>query len=331
MAGGGEVRRQVVLLLVVVVVVLVVVAYTGLRRPFVSPLTITSPVVYLPLVLREHRVPDSRLGIAEHTPREAGLLGLAGADYISGQWRLPLPGDTAVFPRPSERPHWSTWLLCSWSAAKGWYDKEGCREWIEKNPGMIYVVGNELSFQDGNIGDGFWIDADQYPRWYRAAWELIKSEDPTATIAPYGPAQGKGGLLLAVWDSYHEQYGELMPVDFYPVHFYCQTTDAPWWCWTKITHWIAWLERHRGTRWAGPRDYRLTEWGLMAWHEPVPQDVSLALMSGVIPELRNNTIGISQHSWWPSCNGGWPDQCTLLVWGGRPTALGERYLELALE
>lgn len=323
---------QVAVIAVVVIALVIVATYTYLHPPFVSPLTttITSPI-YLPFALRNHRVPDRRLGIAEHTPWQAMRLGLAGADYIAGQWRLPLTGDTAVFLRPTERPHRSTWLLCSWSATNGWYDEAGCREWVQKHPGTTYIAGNELSFQDGSIGDGYWIDADQYPRWYREVWELVKSEDLTATIAPYGPAQYEGGLLIAVWDSYREQFGKLMPADFYAVHFYCEVTDAPWWCWRKLSNWVAWLERQRGTHWTGPQDYRLTEWGLKAWAEPIPQAVSLALMDGVIPELRANTVGITQHAWWPSCNLAWLDQCTLLVRGGRPTELGRLYLELAME
>lgn len=346
---AGVDRDRISLLVVAgVAVALVVAAVCPHVYRFVFPLdvTFTSPVVYLPLVYRQWRLPDERIGIAEHTPLEAELLGLAGADYVSGQWRLPLPGDcrcstiplpgdTAVFLRPTERPHWSTWKLCSWSAANGWYDEAGCRQWVEQNPGMIYVVGNEISlddpaFYDGCVGDGYWVDTDQYPRWYREAWELIKSEDPTAVVAPYGPVgQVAAGTLLAVWDSYREQFGTLLQADFYPVHHYCKINDGAGWCWTKLTHWISWLERHRGTHWVGPRDYWLTEWGLPAWSHPIPLEASLALMEGMIPRLLDNDIGITQSAWWPSCLE-WPD-CTLLIRGGQVTRLGERYLELATE
>jgi len=297
------------------------------RRSSLS-VTFFSPSIYLPLVFKNHgTTPDQRFGVAEYTPAQAELLGLAGADYISGQWRLPVEGDTVVFFTVTERDHRSTWLLCSWSPVAGWYDEQGCREWIQKHPGTIYIVGNELTL-GSPIGLGDLINAKQYARWYHDARTLILEEDSTATIAPYGPCQDAGGLLISVWNSYQEQFGVRLPADFYPVHFYCQVADEPWWCWTKLTHWIDWLEQHRGTHWTGPRDYWVTEWGLMAWLEPVPQDVALALMDGVIPELRNNTIGISQHAWWPSCLK-WPD-CTLLIRGGQVTRLGERYLELAL-
>jgi len=321
--------------LVVVVVVIVAVA-RGCYRPSLDT-TSLSPMVYLPLVLREHRAPDKRFGIAEHTPEEAELLGLAGADYVSGQWRLPLvdlvglEGDTAVFLRPTERPHWSTWLLCSWSAADGWYDEAGCREWVENHPGMDYIVGNELSV-GGSVGDGHWVSTDDYARWYHEAWNLIKGEDPTASVAPYGSVgQTTAGILLAVWDSYLAQFGTPLPVDFYPVHHYCHNRDEPWWCFTKLSHWIDWLERHRGSRWQGPQDYRLTEWGLMAWAGPVPLDTALALMEGMIPRLKANNIGITQHAWWPSGNDEWPSQGTWLVEDGKRTKLGDMYSKLALE
>lgn len=319
-------------IIIITVALVVTLAYPHCHRPFTSPLDITfmSPVAYLPLVHRQYRLPDSRFGVAEHTPLEAELLGLAGADYTSGQWRLPLPGDTAVFLRPTERPHWSTWKLCSWSAANGWYDEQGCRQWVGQNPGMIYVVSNELAV-GGNIGDGYWIDATQYSQWYHEARELIKGEDPTATVAPYGPVgQDTAGLLIAVWDSHLAQFGTLLQADFYPVHHYCQPSDGPEWCWTKLTHWIDWLELHRGTHWAGPQDYWLTEWGLPAWAGPIPIEASLNLMEGMAPLLQDNSIGISRHAWWPSCNSGWPDQCTLLIDNSRVTILGRKYLELAL-
>lgn len=278
--------------------------------------------IYLPLVLRGYREPDRNFGIAEHTPGEAILLGLAGVDYVSGQWRLPLEGDTAVFLRPTERPHWSTWLLCSWSARDGWYDEEGCREWVREHPGTIFIVGNELTL-GGSTGDGHWVDTIQYAQWYYEAWTLVKAEDSTATIAPYGPIQDTGGLLVAVWEAYREQYGEPLSADFYPVHFYCLVEDEPWWCWRKITHWVDWLERHRGTYWQGPCDYRLTEWGLRAWEVFVPEDVALALMEGMILELRDNAIGITQHAWWPHGN-------MSLVKDGRVTELGRLYYELSV-
>jgi hypothetical protein len=331
-------QRRNQILLVAVAVVLAAATYAHLHQPFISPLTVVSPMpVYLPLVSKQHRAPDRRIGVAEHTPEQARLLGLAEADYIAGQWRLPLPGDmavpgdTAVFLRPTERSHWSTWLLCSWSARNGWYDEDGCREWVRSNPSIIYIVGNELALHDGSIGDGYWVDARQYAQWYHAAWELIKGEDPTAVIAPYGPVgPGTAGLLLAVWNSYQEQFGTPLPADFYAVHHYCQPNDGPDWCWTQLVHWIDWLERHRGTHWAGPQDYRVTEWGLRAWERPVPIEASLALMGGMIPHLLDNDIGITQSAWWPSCNSGWPDECTSLIRGGQVTALGKKYLELAL-
>lgn len=309
----------------------IVAAYMRLHRPFISPLTTISTLpVYLPLVLRGQRIPDRRFGIAEHTPEEAALLSLTGADYISGQWRLPLEGDTVVFLRPTERPHWSTWKLCSWSAVHGWYDEAGCREWVHTHPSTIYIIGNELSVV-GSVGDGYWVDANGYARWYHEAQALIEAEDPTAVIAPYGPVGSTtAGLLLAVWDSYQRQFDELLPADFYPIHHYCHRGDEPWWCWQKLAHWIDWVERHRGTHWQGPRDYWLTEWGLMAWDVPVPEDAALGLMTNMVAELRDNDIGISHHAWWPSCNSSWPDSCTWLVEDGKITRLGKRYFELSL-
>jgi len=333
MEKGKPEQPQVVIIAIIIIVLTVVMAYPYTRREFTSPLDITfTSLVYLPAVLRNHRsVPDARFGIAEHTPTEAALLGLADARFIAGHWRLPLDGDTAIFLHPTERTHWSNWLLCSWSVADDWWhDEAGCRAWIREHPGMVYIIGNELGAPADLGGDGDWIDTTQYARWYHEAWALIKDEDPTAIVAPYGPVgQIAAGLLIDVWNSHLSQFGSRLQADFYPIHHYCNPNDGPTWCWTKLTHWIGWLEAHRGTHWVGPRDYWLLEWGLPAWSDPIPIEASLELMAGMTPRLQANTIGISIHAWWPSCLE-WP-HCTLLVKGGRPTALGERYLELALQ
>lgn len=325
-------RRGLLLLVAVVIVVVLIISLCMPPQPFVSPLatTFVTPI-YLPLVFKNHRAsPDTRFGIAEHTPEQAGLLGLANAYFIAGHWRLPATGDTAVFLHPTERIHESNFLLCSWSVADDWfYDEAGCRAWIQAHRGMIYVIGNELSSPACLGGDGDWIDTIQYARWYREARILIKSEDPGALVAPYAPVGGAGGLLMDVWASHLEQFGTLLEADFYPVHHYCTPGDDSAWCWTKLTHWIDWLEQHRGTCWDGPQDYWLTEWGLPAWSEPAPN--AIAIMEGITPRLQSNDIGISQHAWWPSCNSGWPDQCTSLIQGEQVTELGATYLRLSLE
>lgn len=325
-------RLQVMAIAAIAIALVVIATYAYLHRPFISPLTTFTSPIYLPLVFRNHRfAPDERFGVAEYTPEQAVLLGLADAQFVAGHWRLPLDGDTAIFLHPTERTHWSNWLLCSWSVADDWWhDEDGCREWISTNPGMIYVIGNELGVCADGGGDGDWIDTTQYARWYREARALIKIEDPTALVAPYGPVgQVTAGLLIAVWESHAAQFGALLQADFYPVHHYCNPNDGPGWCWTKLTHWISWLESHRGTHWVGPRDYWLTEWGLPAWSQPAPLANALALMEGMIPRLQDNDLGITQHAWWPSCNHAWFDQCTLLIRGGQPTELGVKYLELA--
>lgn len=329
-----EQRIQVAVIAIVAIALVAVAAYTYLHRPFVSPLEVSfTSSIYLPAIFRNHRsVPDARFGIAEHTPEQAALLGLGDAQLIAGHWRLPLPGDTAVFWHPTERTHWSNFLLCSWSVADGdWHDETGCRAWIREHPGMIYVIGNELGAPADLGGDGDWIDTTQYARWYHEARTLIKSEDPTARVAPYGPmGQVTAGLLIAVWESYVVQFGTLLQADFYVIHHYCHVGDGAAWCWTKLTHWISWLEAHRGTYWVGPRDYWLLEWGLPAWSDPIPLWASLELMEGMTPRLQANTIGISIHAWWPSCNPEWRDRCTLLIRGGQVTELGVKYLALAL-
>ena len=144
-------HRRGLLFLTAAIIVTVLIAsslYTS-PRPFISPLaTVFTTPIYLPLVLNDHRMnPDTRFGIAEYTPEQAGLLGLADARFIAGHWRLPEDGDTTVFLRPTERTHESNFVLCSWSVADDdWYDEAGCRAWIRAHRGMIYIIGNGAVF-----------------------------------------------------------------------------------------------------------------------------------------------------------------------------------------
>ena len=90
------------------------------------------------------------------------------------------------------------------------------------------------------------------------AWITIKALDPTAKVAPYGVTGSAAGREMAenVWDAYITQYGEPMPVDFYPLHWY------PWLATWDGSHLaaeiamleahIAWFESFRGIKWDGP-------------------------------------------------------------------------------
>lgn len=338
MAGGGAlkadasgVKRDRVWLVVVALVVVVLVAvgaYTCSHRPFISPLTVISPVpVYLPLVVRFHRsVPDGRFGIAEHGLVQMLILGFPNdGRYHSVQTnRQPEETDTVRFLRPASRDPTSTWQLGAYNTEIGrWSDEAGFRQFVRSRDDVDYIVGNELSISTP-VGDSH-VTPTQYAQWYRDAWELIKSENPTVRVGPFGPVAWSRELE-PVWDAYLHLAGEPMPVDFYPVHKYMwpgQTSDD---FWRGLMDWIGWLESYRGRAWVG-REYWLTEFGLPEWGYPdwVTPELALEFMADIVPRLKENDLGIATWVWWYS------GRDTALIRGTTITPAGERYLQLALE
>ena len=322
-------RSDVVLLVVAVVAVTLVAmaAYTYVTQPFVSLLDVpfVSPV-YLPLVVRQRRaVPDQRFGIAEHGLAQMLLLGFPDdGRYHSVQHAQPEETDTVRFLRPASREPTSTWVLGTYDTEAGrWVDEAGFRQFVQGHDGMAYIVGNELSLSTP-IGDSH-VTPTQYARWYRAVWALVKSENPTALVGPFGPVAWSPELESA-WDAYLFLTGEPMPVDFYPAHKYMWPGQTPDEFWQELTDWVGWLESYRGRAWTGPRVYWLTEFGLPEWGYPdwVTPERALEFMADIVPRLKVNSLGIMIWAWWPS--GG----DTALIRGSTPTALGEKYLELAL-
>lgn len=321
---------------IVAVALVAVATYTYLYRPFTSPLvTAFTSSVYLPLVSKRHRsIPDRRFGIAEHDLEQMLLLGFPNdGRYHSVQHTKPEATDTARYLRPAQRDPASTWSLGTYNTEIGrWSDEAGFRQFVRSHDGMFYVVGNELLLGTP-IGDSH-VTPKQYAQWYRDAWTLIKAENPSALVGPFGPC----GLvsknkLLDVWAAYQSLTGQPMPADFFPLH------QHVWGAWTLegevayMEEWIGWLNSYnpRGWRWTGEPNYWLTEYSLSAWDRPVEQADALRYMSEFTGWLKVNDLGIKVFVWWPSCNAGWPDQCTLLVRGRQVTELGQRYLELALE
>lgn len=304
-------------------------AYVRLYQPFISPLatTATSPV-FLPLVVKSHRfVPDRRFGIAEHGLVEMLILGFPddGRFHSVQTNRQPEKTDTVRFLRPASRDPISTWALGAYDTDVGrWADEEGFRQFVRSRDDVDYIVGNELSISTP-VGDSH-VTPAQYAQWYRSAWELIKSENPTARVGPFGPVAWSPELV-PIWDAYLRLTGEPMPVDFYPVHKYMWPSQTPDDFWRGLADWIDWLESYRGRAWVGPQEYWLTEFGLPEWGYPdwVTPELALEFMADIVPRLKTNNLGITVWVWWYS------GRDTALIRGSTPTELGKLYLGLAMK
>ncbi len=315
-------RFQVLVIAVVVIVLVAAGVYTRLHSPFLSSF---NSVVYLPLVVNSHRsVPDIRFGIAEHNLEQMLLLGFPNdGRYHAVQHTQPEETDTVRFPRPASRDHPSTWLLGTYDTEAGrWSDESGFRQFVRSHD-VDYIVGNELMLGTP-IGDSH-VSPTQYAQWYRDAYALIKSENPSARVGPFGPVAWSTELI-PVWDAYLLLTGEPMPADFYPVHRYMWPGQMSEDYWQGLVDWIGWLESYRGRAWVGPRVYWVNEFGLPEWEyaEWVTPERVLEFMVDIMPRLKENDMGITSWAWWPS------GRNTALIRGANVTEPGELYLELAL-
>jgi hypothetical protein len=87
---------------------------------------------------------------------------------------------------------------------------------IGANPGATWLVGNEPDspFQDDML-------PQSYAHAYHDVYSFIKGQDPTARVGIGGivqPTPLRFAYLDAVWDAYHQTYGEKMPVEVWNIH-----------------------------------------------------------------------------------------------------------------
>lgn len=90
-----------------------------------------------------------------------------------------------------------------------------------KNPGSIWVIGNEMERSDWNGGRMDEMLPEVYARAYHYLRGKIKEADPTARIAIGGVIQFtplRRQYLDRVWNEYRRLYGHDMPVDVWNVH-----------------------------------------------------------------------------------------------------------------
>jgi hypothetical protein len=100
------------------------------------------------------------------------------------------------------------------------------------NPGMMWVLGNEIERVDWSSGCQDEILPELYAVAYHDLYTTIKAADPTAQVAIGGVIQAtplRLEYLTRVWDAYLLQYGTPMPVDVWNVHaFVLQEVKGSW-------------------------------------------------------------------------------------------------------
>lgn len=216
------------------------------------------PQAYLPLVMKNYLAPAPlwRFGAAK---ARRSLLDYAQADIVG--LRLGWYVDWTVTPN-APRPYgmeyvpivrvkqWklqdgSTWTTCCvgcpYVQIGGQYTYTISPDWsvlrtaAQTNPGMLWVIGNEIERRDwgqGYCGRQDEILPEVYATAYHDIRQAILSVDPTAKFAIGGVIQAtplRLQYLDRVWNAYLQQYGEPMPVDVWNVHaFVLQERRNDW-------------------------------------------------------------------------------------------------------
>ena len=295
---------------------------------------------------------DHRFQINGVSVLDAEILGFPNNDRYVLVWQVYPPNDSNYDEMTAYRTSISSnaiklWCLTAYtligyedycanpggdpviSTRNGWIDETGLREFISSHHGKIWQIGNEpfTKRPAGEMG----ITPGEYTIWYRDAYTLIKSIDPTAQVGFYGMGMfdAERDFLLQFLNRYLALYHEPAKSDFMAIHHGAFPGQ-----WTPqgeislVTEKINWLEGYRGILWSGPRNYWITEYGMPAYLVPIPENEAIQYMLALTGWFKTNDIGITGWGWWPSSSKLWPEN-TRLVNRGKPTRLGEVYYQEA--
>ncbi len=220
-----------------------------------SPLT---PAAYLPLVAGNYFAPAPlwRFGAAKALAPlpnyvEAGLVSLRLGWYVD--WTVtpnaPRPYGMEYVPivrvKQWKLENSSTWTTCCvncpYVQVGGQYTYTVSPTWrvirsaALANPGMVWVIGNEIERVDW--GQVYCARQDEIlPEVYATAYhdirQAILNVDPNARFAIGGVIQAtplRLAYLNRVWNAYQQTYGEPMPVDVWNVHAFVLREERGSW------------------------------------------------------------------------------------------------------
>lgn len=327
-------RRFLVIMGLGLIVVLLLLFVMGreTRVFIVSPLQ-----KYMPIILKQTWT-DPRFGIAEYDCSQMEALGFPHNRYHSEQWGMPSECNTVYFSRTDHRclrpncaqpvpKDWPTDLYCLFAyqvagkrgnctgevaTESGLLDPAGLCEYLQDNPDVSIIVGNEEAHVNPGISDG--VTPVEYAAWYREVWETVKDCAPTVKVGPYGPMHWVEAkpFLLDFW----EAYGGPVPMDFQAVHHYAWPGFVLQDEIDSLVEWLAWLDSH-----VNAPAYWLTEYGLPCWEKNVPSEGAEVnrFMTGFTCWLLSGQE-FQSWAWWSSC---W------LYHAGQRTEAGEMYLSMA--
>jgi hypothetical protein len=104
-----------------------------------------------------------------------------------------------------------------------WPDLDTLASRVANQPGMLWLIGNEIDRRDWSGGGQDEMTAELYATAFHEIRDVIKTADPTAKIGIAGVIQAtplRLEYLDRIWDSYQAQYGYPMgnDIDVWNVH-----------------------------------------------------------------------------------------------------------------
>jgi PKD repeat protein len=205
-------------------------------------------------------------------------------------------------------------------------------QWVQANPGKIWIIGNEPNGQDG-------LTPTQYARMFHTYYTFIRAIDPTTKFAVAGLAgaattssfNGNVSWWNQALSSYQQQFGENMPIDIWNCHGYRwvgnldpDTTMAEYF--TPYRHYV---DTVSNGAYAG-KELWLTEFGVPTWDVALEPSLVAEFARQIGPRLEAG--GYSRFFWyigpWPSWDLNQKD-LPLLNQSNQPTVLGQAYVDLA--
>ena len=148
--------------------------------------------------------------------------------------------------------------------------------WVANNPGQTWLLGNEPDRLDQDN-----ITPAEYAQMYHYFYHVIKTADPSATIATAGISQdpSAGYPITSGWawagealNAYEAAYSTPMPIDIWNFHVYNEDDYYSATVESDFDGWIDFIETTREGMYAATPIW-LTEWGkLDGWLEPSYRD-----------------------------------------------------------
>lgn len=151
--------------------------------------------------------PYARAGISVSSPADVGMW----AARLGASWYLDWNAASAGTGASPE--YWKMVRISSQGISPS---RNMIRQMAAKEPGSVWILGNEpdVIWQDN-------LTPEAYASAYYQLYHLIKESDPAARIAVAGVSQAtplRLAYLDRVLQSYQDNYGGPMPVDWWTVH-----------------------------------------------------------------------------------------------------------------